>query len=52
MLHSTDTKPSDSKSSDRTNNAISESDKSIESSNVDQPETVRRRYRTDVSKSE
>ena len=49
VLHSTDTKPSDkdTKPSDKTNNnVIPENDRT---SNIEQPEPARRRYRTDVS---
>ncbi|XP_071133882.1 protein phosphatase 1 regulatory subunit 12A-like isoform X6 [Mytilus edulis] len=50
VLHSSDTKPSDTKSSEKTNNALSESRTSnIESTSIEQPESVRRRFRPDVS---
>ncbi|XP_071133927.1 protein phosphatase 1 regulatory subunit 12A-like isoform X48 [Mytilus edulis] len=48
VLHSSDTKPSDTKSSEKTNNALSESRTSnIESTSIEQPESVRRRFRPD-----
>ncbi|XP_052089087.1 protein phosphatase 1 regulatory subunit 12A-like isoform X10 [Mytilus californianus] len=48
VLHSSDTKPSDTKSSEKTNNVLSESRTSnIESTSIEQPESVRRRFRTD-----